>query len=292
MRFKLALLITTSYVVIYQIQIVTSGLIPLNEKILSSIGLWVVLLSSTVGGYLLESLWRRNYLQNLKIEEQQKLLVQEQEKSEKLLLNTLPENIAERLKNQEEPIADYHVNVSVLFADIVNFTPLSQQLSAEEVVNFLNETFSIFDSLVDKYQLEKIKTIGDAYMVVAGIPPGERNPTRDIMDFAMDIMREVKLFKDRDIKLRIGIHTGPVVAGVIGKKKFLFDLWGDTVNTASRMETYGLPDCIQITEETFEIIKDIYPFRERGIIDVKGKGKMKTYIYNPNQTHSKKAVKL
>ena len=133
LRFKLALLVTVSYVVIYQIQIATSGL-TINEKVLVSIGIWVVEFSCIVGGYLLESLWRRNYLQNLKIEEQQISLAQEREKSEKLLLNTFPENIAKRLKNQEEPIADYHVNVSVLFADIVNFTPLSQQFSAEEVV--------------------------------------------------------------------------------------------------------------------------------------------------------------
>lgn len=280
LRYRFAVITTLTYTLFYQLIFIYSPQ-PVYLIIISSLGLWMFEFSCIVGGYLLESLSRQIYLQNLKIKAQQEALADEREKSEKLLLNVLPASIAERLKKQEEFIADKHASVSVLFADIVNFTSMSQLLSAEEVVNLLNEIFSVFDNLVEKYNLEKIKTIGDAYMVVAGIAPGQTNHIQDTIDLAVDMISATQNHKSGDIKIRVGIHTGSAVAGIIGKKKFLFDLWGDTVNTASRMESYGLPDCIQIAEETFEIVKDIYPFSYRGIIDVKGKGGMKTYIYNP-----------
>ena len=280
LRIKLAIITTFSYLFIYQIAIINFPTTT-EIKVLMSLAIWTIESSCIISGYVLESSSRQLFIQGLKIEEQQQLLAKEREKSERLLQNILPVNIAERLKNNEKIIADKHSNVSVLFADIVNFTSLSQRLSAEEIVNLLDEIFSIFDNLVEKYGLEKIKTIGDAYMVVAGLTPGQRNHRQDIVNLAVDMISATQLYKNKDISIRIGIHTGPVVAGVIGKKKFLFDLWGDTVNTASRMESHGLPNHIQITEETFEFVKEDYPFTDRGLIDIKGKGEIRTYIYQP-----------
>jgi adenylate cyclase len=205
-----------------------------------------------------------------------------QDRSERLLLNILPKPIADRLRRDPSTIADALTEVTVLFADIVDFTKFSAKLSAEELVAFLNEVFSSFDHLADRYGLEKIKTIGDAYMVVGGLPSSHHQSAEAVAEMALRMGETLeKICVDRRIirlALRIGVHTGPVVAGVIGQKKFIYDLWGDTVNTASRMESQSLPGRIQVTEATFERLRQKFEFEPRGAIEVKGKGPMATYF--------------
>ncbi|HIK45062.1 MAG TPA: MASE1 domain-containing protein [Leptolyngbyaceae cyanobacterium M65_K2018_010] len=205
----------------------------------------------------------------------------EKEKSEQLLLNILPLPIATRLKEDRTTIADHFAEVTVLFADIVEFTQISKDLSAQELVVLLNEIFSEFDQLAELHRLEKIKTIGDAYMAVGGIPDERDDHAQAIADMALDMQAVVQAFSDRShlpFRLRIGLNTGPVVAGVIGTKKFIYDLWGDTVNTASRMESFGIPERIQVTETTYNVLKKDYDFEPRGEIWVKGKGAMRTFF--------------
>lgn len=207
-------------------------------------------------------------------------LLAEQEKSERLLLNILPKIIADRLKQSSQPIADGFEDVSILFADIVGFTELSSQRSPQSLVKLLNHIFSMFDQLSEQYGLEKIKTIGDAYMVVGGLPTPRSNHLNAIADMALDMQQSIQKFSTKtgeSISLRIGINVGSVVAGVISNKKFIYDLWGDAVNVASRMEAVGLPGRIQVTQEVYERLKHRYTFESRGIIAVKGKGKMTTY---------------
>lgn len=213
-------------------------------------------------------------------EKAQRELHAEKEKSEELLLNILPQPIATRLKRQEGTIADHFAEATVLFADIVNFTYLSTELSPQALVILLNEIFSTFDTLADKHGLEKIKTIGDAYMVVGGLPEHRHDHAIAMADMAIDMQRAISDFSqkhDRPFSMRIGINTGPVVAGVIGHKKFIYDLWGDTVNIASRMESTGAAGEIQVTQTTYEALKAHYAFDCRGEVAVKGKGMMTTY---------------
>ncbi len=205
----------------------------------------------------------------------------EQEKSDRLLLNVLPQAIAERLKQDQSIIADTFAEVTVLFADIVGFTQISSQISPTELVSLLNEIFSTFDRLAQKHGLEKIKTIGDAYMVVGGLPMPRNDHAEAIAQMALDMQQAITEFSDthnQDFSIRIGINSGPVVAGVIGIKKFIYDLWGDTVNTASRMESHGKPGCIQVTCATYQLLQDKYLLESRGTIEVKGKGEMNTYF--------------
>jgi class 3 adenylate cyclase len=216
----------------------------------------------------------------------------EQKKSERLLLNVLPQEIAERLKNVQSKtklhlktsgtiIADSFEEVTVLFADIVNFTEYAASISASELVNVLNEIFSEFDHLVEQYDLEKIKTIGDSYMVVGGLPIPSKDHAEVIAEMALQMQTVIQKFKRTDgtnFSLRIGIHTGQAIAGVIGTKKFIYDLWGDTVNVASRMESYGVAGCTQVTEATYQLLKDKYHLDQRSAINIKGKGEMITYL--------------
>lgn len=215
-----------------------------------------------------------------KVEARTQELQREKEKSEQLLLNVLPGAIADRLKDNQSAIADYFPEVTILFADIVGFTPLSARTPPLELVSLLNQIFSTFDQLVEKHGLEKIKTIGDAYMVVGGLPVPQFGSAEAVAEMALEMQAAIAEFEalnDRPFKIRIGINTGPVVAGVIGIKKFIYDLWGDTVNVASRMESSGIPGKIQVTTETYHRLKDKFIFTERGPISVKGKGKMITY---------------
>ena len=208
-------------------------------------------------------------------------LTQEREKSERLLLNILPPSIAQRLKEGDNSIADGFSDVTILFADLVEFTQLSERTPPAELVALLNEIFSAFDRLTEQYGLEKIKTIGDAYMVVGGLPIPRPDHVVAIAEMALAMRKEIAQFNFRhqqNCNLRIGINTGAVVAGVIGTKKFIYDLWGDAVNTASRMESYGIPGEIQVTDATFEYLKDQYDFQPRGVIEVKGKGQITTYF--------------
>jgi len=208
-------------------------------------------------------------------------LQEEREKSEHLLLNVLPATIAARLKESDDVIADRFDEVTVLFLDIVDFTKLSASMSAAEVVSILNELFSRFDALTEQYAMEKIKTIGDAYMAVAGVPDPHPDHARRAMNLAIAMLGELRDYTAPDgtrIKARIGICSGPVVAGVIGRRKFIYDLWGDTVNTASRMESHGVCNQIQVTESTYRILREDYLFVPRGTVEIKGKGSMSTYL--------------
>ncbi|MCS6815543.1 MAG: adenylate/guanylate cyclase domain-containing protein, partial [Cyanobacteria bacterium] len=225
--------------------------------------------------------YRYEQLQRAEFEAKRRLQL-EQQKSERLLLNILPEQIAHQLKDQEQPsIAEHYSEVSVLFADIVGFTALSARMSPADVVQLLNQLFSVFDQLVDRYGLEKIKTIGDAYMVVGGLPTPRADHAEAVADMALAMqssLSQVDKICGYHLSLRIGMHSGPVIAGVIGRRKFMYDLWGDTVNTASRMESYGVPDRIQVTEAVYRRLRYGYDFQERGEIEIKGKGSMKTYF--------------
>ena len=209
----------------------------------------------------------------------------EQERSEALIKNVLPSSIAERLKAATGSIADHVEAASILFADVVDFTPFAQRLSPAEVVGTLDHLFSQFDTLVERHGLEKIKTIGDCYMAAAGVPDPCADHASRAAFLALDIQAAVasSAIVDRDgLRLRIGINSGPVTAGVIGTKRFLYDLWGDAVNTASRMESNGTPGEIQITRATYELLKDEFVCRRRGTIEVKGKGQMETwYLVGP-----------
>jgi class 3 adenylate cyclase len=206
------------------------------------------------------------------------------QRSEALLLNVLPRQIVERLHGGEAIIADHCPDVTVLFSDVVDFTPFSEREPPERVVAVLNELFTAFDALAAERRLEKIKTIGDAYMVVAGVPEERDDHAAVMVDMAIAMHAAASVQPEvggRRLEMRTGIATGPVVAGVIGRQKFSYDLWGDTVNTASRMESSGVPGCIQVTEATWRACGAAYPWQVREGVEVKGKGPMRTYLLDP-----------
>jgi len=201
-----------------------------------------------------------------------------------LLLNILPASIADRLKLKPEVIADGYSEVTILFADIVDFTRLSSHADPVEVVRVLNEIFSDLDDLAKRHGLEKIKTTGDGYMVAGGLPVTREDHCDAVVSFALDMLDRIKrhqAWNHEPIHLRVGIDTGPVVAGVIGQHKFIYDLWGDAVNTASRMESSGLVDVIQVTETVKRKLDGKYTFEQREPINIKGKGQMVTYLLRP-----------
>lgn len=217
----------------------------------------------------------------VELDEQHHLVQAQQENAERLLLNILPAAVADRLKREQGVIADSYPDATVLFADIVGFTELAARLSATEIVGLLNEVFSVYDRLVEKHGLEKIKTIGDAYMVVGGVPAPREDHAIACAEMGLDMKAEISRHltpEGEPLRVRIGMHTGPVIAGVVGTRKFAYDLWGDTVNTACRMESHGIPDAIQVTAETYQRLREHYTLAERGVIDVKGKGEMVTYF--------------
>jgi adenylate cyclase len=204
-----------------------------------------------------------------------------QARSEELLLNVLPAPIAERLKAGEQTIAQQHAAVSVLFADVVDFTPYAEATPPAEVLELLNHVFSEFDEIAVRRGMEKIKTIGDAYMAVAGLPDPLPDHARCAVEVALEMLARVHRYsgeRRRRLDLRVGIASGPVVAGVIGRRKFSYDLWGDTVNTASRMESTGIAGCIQVTQATRDLLGDAYPWKRRDGVEVKGKGTMTTFV--------------
>jgi class 3 adenylate cyclase len=263
-----ATIIWTALINIFHIK---PSVINLSE---SSLELVFANLLGMFSSYLMEYYIRKDFFQD-------RLLAEEREKVERLLLNILPQPIAERLKQEPITIADSFTEATIMFADIVGFTSLSARLSATEIVNLLNQIFSTFDQLAERHGLEKIKTIGDAYMVVGGLPTPRPDHAELVAEMALDMQQEIAKFSrefDESVSIRIGINTGPVVAGVIGLKKFIYDLWGDAVNTASRMESHGMPNCIQVSQTTYDLLQDKYLFEERGVIEVKGKGEMFTYL--------------
>ena len=210
-----------------------------------------------------------------------KMLRIEEEKSQDLLLNILPSEIATILKNDTRIIAEQFEEASILFADLVGFTAMTEELSPVDIVNLLNDIFSHFDSLVEKYRLEKIRTIGDNYMVAAGVPSRRPDHAIVIANLALEMNEYIRNYpagEKNKIEFRIGINSGPVVGGVIGRKKFVYDVWGDAVNIASRMESHGLPGKIHITRATYELIRDHFSCTPRGSISIKGKGVMDTFF--------------
>ena len=210
-----------------------------------------------------------------RLEEAHKLLQIEQDRSERLLLNILPGPIAERLKNSSQTIADGFADVSVMFVDIVNFTRIAEGLSPQQVFSMLNRVFSSFDELAEKYGLEKIKTIGDAYMAAGGLNDQRADFTEALADLALemrDLLQRDFQVNEMHLEVRIGIGTGPVVAGVVGKKKFIYDLWGDTVNLASRITSEGLPGIVQVDETTYRKLQHSFDFQPPQTIYLKGKG--------------------
>jgi guanylate cyclase len=258
-----------------------SGVIGILLNIPSPLPEWfssvMIALNVTVGGTMVFTLLALFATQR---EKALSALRVEQERAESLLLNILPGSIADRLKAHPGTIADQFTAASVLFADVVDFTPRSEHLLPAEVVGLLDRLFSHFDTLADRHGLEKIKTIGDCYMVAAGVPTPRPDHARALAALALEMVEATRsngAVGDLGLELRIGINSGPVVAGVIGRKRFLYDLWGDAVNIASRMESQGTPDRIQITGATHDLIDDEFECEARGMVSVKGKGQMETW---------------
>ncbi|HVT11489.1 MAG TPA: adenylate/guanylate cyclase domain-containing protein [Fimbriimonadaceae bacterium] len=246
----------------------TVWLRPLGEPARTSN--WMILMQTAffalAAAYVAEVRARREFLLG-------HLLEEERRKSDDLLLNVLPEEIARRLKARPGVLAERHDDASVLFADIVDFTPFASSRDADEVVGFLDEVFTRFDDLVQRRGLEKIKTVGDAYMVAGGVIDSRPDHLESMADLALEFQEAARR---SGVQMRIGIHCGPLVAGVIGRRKFLYDLWGETVNTASRMESHGLPDRIQVTRAIADRLADKFHCEHRGEVEVKGVGRIET----------------
>jgi adenylate cyclase len=255
-------------------ELVTGGRSPLPTWFAST----MIALNVTVGGAVLFGLLATFVRQR---EQALAALRIEQDRAENLLLNILPRSIADRLKTDSATIADQFAAASILFADVVDFTPLSDRLQPAEVVGILDHLFTHFDLLADRYGVEKIKTIGDCYMAAAGIPTPRPDHARVMALMALDMreaMRSEAAVGHLGLEIRIGINSGPVVAGVIGRKRFLYDLWGDAVNTASRMESQGAPGQIQVTRATYELLQDEFELEPRGTVPIKGKGDVETWF--------------
>ena len=246
-----------------------------------------ILLSARIGASL-EKKWLRDREKKFVAD-----LEQEKARSETLLLNILPQSIVNRMRNGEMVIADRVAEATILFCDLVGFTALSQELAADRIIDFLSKIFSAFDQLAAEFGVEKIKTIGDAYMVAAGIPEAQPDHAERIAAVAprmLDAVAAIAEATHLTLAARIGIHTGPITAGVIGTHKFAYDVWGDTVNTASRMESQSLPGRIQVSAATRAALGDRFKLERRGIIEVKGKGMMETYFLSVDDTCARRAV--
>jgi guanylate cyclase len=245
----------------------------LPEWLIVTLTVLNIVIVSTLAFFMLSSFTRQK-------DRALRLLSEEQDRSEKLLLNILPAKIAALLKVSDETIAERFDSVSVLFADVVGFTQLAAEMDAEELIKLLNEVFSYFDALADRHGAEKIRTIGDNYMVAAGAPDRRPDHAQALARLALEMLDYVGHYpgRDRQLQFRIGINSGPAVAGVIGQRKFQYDLWGDTVNVASRMESQGQPGRIQISHYTHSLLGDEFVCQPRGPIEVKGKGQMETWF--------------
>jgi class 3 adenylate cyclase len=260
--------------------IIDGGPLPMNPFINYFNVLVVANIAGGVGAYAMEHLERKNFISRQINRRQTAMLAQERERSENLLLNIMPPAIAQRLKQSTNSIADSFYSVSVVFVDIVGFTRISHSRDPQIIVNWLNNVFTRFDGVVQEHGMEKIKTIGDAYMAVAGVPNHCEDHADRAADAALAIIQACENIRDPDnlpMRVRIGIATGPAVAGVIGAYKFSYDLWGDTVNTASRMESLGQTDRIQVCPTTFALLETHYQLEERGLIDIKGRPAMRTW---------------
>jgi len=274
LRFINAVKISLSLIVTYEVIFVGFSGFPIELLVSFNFFLLASMIIGVLGGYTIESYFRRDFIN-------QQLISIEKQKNEHLLLNILPQNIADELKAQPGTIAKDYEQITVLFADLVEFSAWSLKNSAHDIVRLLNEIFSMFDGLTDKYNLEKIKTIGDAYMVTNNLRETESSNVESVARFAFDMHRAVESFNLRSshkVQLRIGIHTGPAVAGVIGVKKFVYDVWGSTVNVASRMEATCPRNEIQVSEASYELLKNRFIFEDRGEIVIKGHGNLHAYL--------------
>lgn len=274
MRFFYALVSCSMIIFLFEIVVLFINPCPLYIFVNNNFFVVAALAISIFAGYTIENYSRKDFVKN-------KIIDEERQANEKLLLNILPASVAAQLKSNPGTIAQRFEKITILFADLVGFTSLSAQLNPTDLVNILNQIFSSFDRLIERYQLEKIKTIGDAYMVAGGLFLQDRDCEQAVAELALAMQEELDRFNTQSchyFQIRIGIHTGPAIAGVIGIKKFAYDVWGDSVNTASRMESHGIPGQIQTSEETYQLLKDRYVFEDRGEIDIKGKGKMRTYL--------------
>jgi class 3 adenylate cyclase len=265
LAFPAILLLSAAFFAAWPVTLALAGDLTLERAIGGWISLGSAYMIGLLAAYTIERYARRGFLY-------EREATRERERSERLLLNILPAPIAERLKESEGPIADHHAEATILFADIAGFTAMSTSMPAGDLVTMLNAVFSGFDQLARRHGVEKIKTIGDAYMAVAGLPHAVPDHVERIADLALDMRAGSPL------PIRIGIDAGPVVAGVIGESKFIYDLWGDAVTTASRMESHGLPGEIQVTERVRDRLAGRYDLVARGEIEVKGRGPMRTWL--------------
>ncbi len=271
--------LTAPYVALYGL-LVVSGHLRSN----GAFDLFLVVVgygAAAIGGYLMEANTRDLYWQRRIIASQEAALAIEKEKSERLLQNVLPDHIATRLRERPESVADRLPDVTVLFADLVGFTGYASRLEPDALVSTLDELFSGFDELAARHGLEKIKTIGDAYMAVAGTTAGGDNHPRQAVAMGLDMLALVGSYRERGLlplDLRVGVSTGPVVAGVIGRSRYSYDLWGDTVNVASRMESQGVAGAIQVSPATAARLAGSYDLQPVGVIDVRGRGPMAPYL--------------
>jgi class 3 adenylate cyclase len=270
LRFVHGLWVTSAVVAAYLATMVTYGRV--GSGVLGHAVLWLVTAQvfSMQQGYAEERSRRRAFLQ-------QRTINEERAKSDRLLRNMLPEAIADRLKREPGAIADHFDAVTVLFADIVGFTPMSERLPPSRLILLLNSVFSAFDELARRHGLEKIKTIGDAYMVVSGVPVPRVDHASAVAAMALEMRDAAGQFGEGGLALRIGLHSGPAVAGVIGTAKYSYDLWGDTVNTASRMESHGAAGEIHVSEACRAALDGSFVMEERGLVEIKGKGPMRTW---------------
>ena len=245
-----------------------------SEALMGFSHLLIIFLVGWVAAWQVEVSRRLAFARRLEVED-------ERGRTVGLLRNILPEPIADKLLSSSETIAERHQAVTVLFADIVGFTPWASACEADEVVEVLDQIFSTFDNLCDEHGVEKIKTIGDAYMAAGGVPSADGPTAANVVRLALDmiaVVKDIPVQKGTMLQLRIGVHEGPVVAGVIGRRKFIYDLWGDTVNTAARMESHGIPGRVQVTEVVAQQLVDGFEVENRGMIEVKGKGPMAAYL--------------
>ncbi|MEZ4924433.1 MAG: adenylate cyclase [Crocinitomicaceae bacterium] len=281
------------YIATYQVYLLKYSDLASDQILLHSFVSWLTLSFSFFAGRISESNNRIRFIQNKTISSQADEIKKEKEAADKLLLNILPPFIADELKSGDQILGTHHRDCSVLFADLEGFTELCTSLDAVDLVRVLNDIFSEFDQLAEKYELEKIKTMGDGYMIVGGLTKSRSNHLVDITNFAIEIRNLINNgpeYQKYGLKLRVGIHTGPVVAGVIGLTKFQYDLWGETVNLASRLESEGESDKIQVSESVYSRLRDKFELTERGQVELKGFGKVLTYYLNNTKVVNKPQI--
>lgn len=282
-RFKIALIITIIYPLIYLLLIIASPMIDPVDKVVIVANVSILLPCCVIGGYLLELSIRKIFIQRKIISEQKEEILREKDKSDKLLLNTLPKKIVEELKMKGSADPEEFENVTIYFSDFVGFTKLSSELEPKFLISQLNEIFTAFDDIMEKHGCERIKTIGDAYMAVCGMPEPHNDHADRMIRAASEMLEYLEKRNEiAEIKfvMRVGLHSGNVVGGIVGVKKYIYDVFGDSVNTASRMESNGEAGKINISEATYKILKDKYDFTSRKPLEVKGKGKMNMYFVN------------